>query len=1017
MCYSSILAYGKMDAEAAREFQKNFHLSDELYDLLKAPGLSTTKLYSIENRDYSGFFQRLQMLHMSHRSAMKFGLKAYEMLAGCASIGQFQTTEAWDENGTNPLFVVPELEAILPGLDENMVDPLVPRDEEDIRRLVKREMASHVRMERLSDVVSKLLNLLNEANETIRTGAQLHAGLDTIMWAGLTASGQHDIAIKECREADIKDLLTESMKMALKSENRDRSSRQARHRENKLLSSNLNSLVKQEASTKSSLAKVIKHKAAGARGSGSAAGRGGTSKESYRSRSPAGLRGPGKKPRTSGKGRSHDRSGGFSRQSGSGGGYKGKNKSKGKGVKSTRKQDSSKDANRKGESVLLLNFLHCWASGLFSALAIASVSAANICLQTAVKVAKLPIAGRASLCLANWNVVSGSGWIRNVVRDGYKLLYTTGPPPTPHTVANLPTDEAAGLVLDNEVAAMLAKKAIVRVDRSDDQLTSCFFARPKKQPGKWRPIVSLKFLNKYLRQIKFRMTTLKDIKAWVRPGYWCCSIDLTDAYFTVPLNSSARKYTRFQWRDIFYEFTCIMFGLSPSARVFTKVVNAAVSFLRRSFGMLVVAYLDDFIIQASTFERCLLHTEIAILVLQSLGFGVNFEKSSLTPKQQIEHLGFLWDTTAMSVSVPPAKTDKFRTLVVNVVEDGGCSADQLRSLIGKLESLRPAVEIAPLYIRSLQAKLKPLLKGRWRGSRFVPLSQGGRADLAWWTDTLSPSGPLSAPLRRSVPDICIMADASGVAGWGGHSSLGGFCQGSWSAAELRMHINRLELRAGHQAVARLAVPGQHIELKLDSSTAVAYINKMGGTRSSRLNTDALDLWHAVLKRGCWIRAVWTPRDANQLSDLLSKTRLAVWEFSLQTRVAERIWREFFRPTVDLFASRESHLLPVYYSLRPDSAAAGSDALAMTAWPDNSYAFPPAPLILSVLQKIDQSTITVLLIVPEWRTALWWDLLQPMLVRAPLRLGWFTDILTVQGGRKLPFLGNLVACRVQGRGRI
>ena len=87
------------------------------------------------------------MLHMSHRSAMKFSLKAYEMLAGCASIGQFQTTEAWDESGTNPLFVVPELEAILPGLDENMVDPLVPRDEEDIRRLVKREMALHVRME------------------------------------------------------------------------------------------------------------------------------------------------------------------------------------------------------------------------------------------------------------------------------------------------------------------------------------------------------------------------------------------------------------------------------------------------------------------------------------------------------------------------------------------------------------------------------------------------------------------------------------------------------------------------------------------------------------------------------------------------------------------------------------------------------------------------------------------------------------------------------------------------------
>ena len=46
------------------------------------------------------------------------------------------------------------------------------------------------------------------------------------------------------------------------------------------------------------------------------------------------------------------------------------------------------------------------------------------------------------------------------------------------------------------------------------------FARPKekKQIGKWRPIVSLKYLNRYLRYTKFRMTTVGDVKSWIIKG-------------------------------------------------------------------------------------------------------------------------------------------------------------------------------------------------------------------------------------------------------------------------------------------------------------------------------------------------------------------------------------------------------------------------------------------------------------------------------------------------------------------
>ena len=42
--------------------------------------------------------------------------------------------------------------------------------------------------------------------------------------------------------------------------------------------------------------------------------------------------------------------------------------------------------------------------------------------------------------------------------------------------------------------------------------------KKKNQIGKLRPIVSLKYLNRYLRYTKFRMTTVGDVKSWIIKG-------------------------------------------------------------------------------------------------------------------------------------------------------------------------------------------------------------------------------------------------------------------------------------------------------------------------------------------------------------------------------------------------------------------------------------------------------------------------------------------------------------------
>ena len=88
------------------------------------------------------------------------------------------------------------------------------------------------------------------------------------------------------------------------------------------------------------------------------------------------------------------------------------------------------------------------------------------------------------------------------------------------------------------------------------------------------------------------------------------------------------------------------------------------------------------------------------------------------------------------------------------------------------------------------------------------------------------------------PDLVITSDASKT-GWEGMCN-GITAQGQWSQEEANLHINLLEMKAAEFLVKAFTKDrtGIHCHLRLDNSSCVAQINKMGGTRS-------LDLFQAV----------------------------------------------------------------------------------------------------------------------------------------------------------------------------
>ena len=108
--------------------------------------------------------------------------------------------------------------------------------------------------------------------------------------------------------------------------------------------------------------------------------------------------------------------------------------------------------------------------------------------------------------------------------------------------------------LHEAVQAMLAKKAIIHVKKPS---TLGYYRRlflVPKPMKRWRPVIDLSMLNNHLHVLTFKMETAESIRKSIRQGEWVTSIDLTDAYFHVPIHPQSQKYLRFQTKKGFSNF-------------------------------------------------------------------------------------------------------------------------------------------------------------------------------------------------------------------------------------------------------------------------------------------------------------------------------------------------------------------------------------------------------------------------------------------------------------------------------
>ncbi len=311
-----------------------------------------------------------------------------------------------------------------------------------------------------------------------------------------------------------------------------------------------------------------------------------------------------------------------------------------------------------------------------------------------------PLATRAEA----WQAIPGvSDWVMGIIKRGYSLQFARRHLRFSCVVSTSVQGENAR-VLRSEVMTLLEKGAIEMVPPalSESGFYSRYFLFPKKD-GSLRPILDLRCLNHALMRRPFSM---KQIPSQIRTGDWFCSLDLKDAYFHIQIAPHHRRFLRFAFEGVAYQYTVLPFGLSLAPRTFTKCMDAAFSPLRQ-MGNRILNYLDDWLILAQSEVELLSHRTLILSHLERLGLRVNFAKSALSSSQRVSFLGTVLDSARMRAVIAPERALAIQKLAATFKSDTAHPLKAFQRMLGLMAAASPVLQLGLLCMHPLQRWLKP----------------------------------------------------------------------------------------------------------------------------------------------------------------------------------------------------------------------------------------------------------------------------------------------------------------------
>ena len=137
-----------------------------------------------------------------------------------------------------------------------------------------------------------------------------------------------------------------------------------------------------------------------------------------------------------------------------------------------------------------------------------------------------------------------------------------------------------------------------------------------------RLTVDFRKLNPHINVDNFPMPERDSVIERLHSAKFMTKLDLTKAFFQIPLAEDSRKYTSFVTEYGQFEFTVVPFGI----RFASGLCNRIISNLLTSHQAYITSFVDDLVIYSTDFESHLAHVEAVLSDLASAGVTLNAKK-------------------------------------------------------------------------------------------------------------------------------------------------------------------------------------------------------------------------------------------------------------------------------------------------------------------------------------------------------------------------------------------------------
>lgn len=277
---------------------------------------------------------------------------------------------------------------------------------------------------------------------------------------------------------------------------------------------------------------------------------------------------------------------------------------------------------------------------------------------------------------------------------------------------------------------LLSIGAVSLCQPCEGQFISRIFLIPKAD-GRKRFILNLKELNKFINTQHFKLEDLRTSIKLISKNSYMCTVDLKDAYFLIRVHENSRKFLRFQWNGSLYEFNVLPFGLNTAPYVFTKILKPVAKLLR-SMGYMSTFYLDDLFLVGQSYYNCLQNGSDTRLLLESLGFIINTNKSVFTPNQACKYLGNIIDSKRLEIKLPDCKREKIKNEILRFKSLKRCKIREFARFLGLLSSACQAVDYGWLYTKDFERCKYLNLREDENYDRFMTIPDHLSWVFDWW---------------------------------------------------------------------------------------------------------------------------------------------------------------------------------------------------------------------------------------------------------------------------------------------